>query len=173
MSPMHQPLDKASGQQARGASRVTWCLRLLVLAGLWLSLPPEAFDADADVGLDEAVLQDFGALCTSPSGSALVPESSAGPPTWCTLRPVTLAAAVPLSHALGDPVNRQLWHLRASRLCARSRIAEPPCPLQQQVRTRNLIVSSRSFTDLSAVEGGFFYEEVRGHKTNADRSEER
>ena len=170
MSPMHQPLDKASGQQARGRSRVTRCLRLLLLAGLWLYLPLEAFDAEADVGLDEAVLQDFGALCASPSGSTLVPDSSAGSPTWCTLRPVTLATAVPLSRASGDPVNRQLWHLRASRLCARSRIAELPCPLQQQVRTRNLVVSSRSFTNLLAVEGGFFYEEVRGHKTNADRS---
>ena len=62
--------------------------------------------------------------------------------------------------------------LRASRLCARSRIAKPPWPPQQQVRTRNLVVSSRFFTDLLAVEGGFFYEEVRGHKTNADRSKE-
>jgi len=162
MSPMHQPLDKASGQQARGRSRVTRCLRLLLLAGLWLYLPLEAFDAEADVGLDEAVLQDFGALCASPSGSTLVPDSSAGSPTWCTLRPVTLATAVPLSRASGDPVNRQLWHLRASHLCARSRIAEPPSPLQQEVTTRNLGVSRRSFTDLLAVEGGFFYEKSAG-----------
>ncbi len=172
MSPMHQPHDKASGQQARGASRVVWRLRLMILAGLWLSLPLEAFDADADVGLDEAVLQDFGARCASPSGSALVSGSSAGPPTWCTLRAVTLAAAVPLARASGDPGNRQLSHLRASRLCARSRIAETPCPLQQQLRTRNRVVSSRSFTDRLAVEGGFFYEEVRGRKINADRPKE-
>jgi len=57
----------------------------------------------------------------------------------------------PLDKASGQQVRP------ASRLCARSQIAEPPCPLPQQGRTRNLVVSSRSFTDISAVEGGFFF----------------
>ena len=71
-----------------------------------------------------------------------------------------------------DPERSTMSRAYQTRDQASGHLAEPPCPLQQRVRTRNLILSSRSFTDLSAVEGGFFYEEVRGHKTNADRSKE-
>jgi len=71
-----------------------------------------------------------------------------------------------------DPERSTMSRVYQTRDHASGQLAEPPCPRQQQVRTRNLVVNSRSFTNLSAVEGGFFYEEVRGHKTNADRSKE-
>ena len=100
MSPMHQPLDKASGQQARGASRVTWCLRLLVLAGLWLYLPLEALDADADMGFEEAVPQRGDSVCLSGTPDTPLPASPTGPPIWRASFSLTLAAAALLPPAL-------------------------------------------------------------------------
>jgi hypothetical protein len=129
---------------------------MILLAWLWFFLPLEAFDADADVGLDEAILQGGDSLRSSHSIVPPNPHGLAGPPIWRALSSVRPGATTSLAPDLNGSVDRQAQLLRASRLCARSRIAKPPWPPQQQVRTRNLVVSSRSFTDLLAVEGGFF-----------------
>jgi hypothetical protein len=131
---------------------------MILLAWLWFFLPLEAFDADADVGLDEAILQGGDSLRSSHSIVPPNPHGLGGPPIWRALSSVRPGAMTSLPPDLNGPVDRQAQLLRASRLCARSRIAKPPWPPQQQVRTRNLVVSSRSFTDLLAVEGVFFCE---------------
>ncbi len=152
--------------------RIRQLAQVLFVGLLWLYLPLEAFDTDAEVGFGDAVIGGYGCLGDSPSSATPIPDSAVGAPSWRELPSVTLLAALLPLYLPNSGADRQRRLLLAARLCARSRIAEPPFGPQQPDTNTHLVVRSRSFMDLLAVEGGFLYEEVRGHKTNADRSKE-
>ncbi len=153
---MYQLPIKANIWQPRGVSPPGRILRALVLAGLWLYFPLEAFDADAIVGLDDAVLQSSNPISSCTSSGATTWHISGGPPIWRPLPPARVVAATPLLLDAHGPGHREIRRFRASRLCARARIAEPSLALSGgQIGNPYLDTSSRPFHGSSSRgEGG-------------------
>ena len=115
---------EAQGPRAPRAYAFLWALALLVLGWLALWLPAEAFDGDGRGGLGEALVGScdsatvFGGMAPAPPASPNLPAS----PDLTSMRPVaSLVAGKP-----NGPAGHQSILLRASRLCARSRIDEAP-----------------------------------------------
>ena len=158
MRRVYQVCDQASGRQ--GLSPSGRLLRLLFLAVLWVYLPLEAFDADADVGLEDAVVQCGSPRDLSQSSVTPGPPSPAGPAIGPARLSVSWGAAASAPGALHGALDHQVRLLRASCLCARSRIGE--LTLACRARGRDLFIvyvdassgSSHGFT--SCGEGCFF-----------------
>ena len=100
-------------------------LCLLTFLGLFIYIPLEAFDGDAQEGLDEVVLEAF----SSRGDGTSPPLSPVGPAPACNLThglaPAIGEADSPTVMTTGRGIGR-VRDLRASRLCAQSRIAEVP-----------------------------------------------
>ncbi len=126
-----------------------WLLRLIILAGFWLYLPLEAFDADADTGLDEAVLQSAYASLPFARSVPPNPHTPAGPPRRDDLFSMSPRGTTLLVTDLTSRQDRQVQHLVASRQCARSHIEVVTYPMESSESVSDL--SSRPFTERHAV----------------------
>jgi len=158
---------QASDQHSRARSRPfwsSWGLRLLILVGLWLYLPAEAFDRDDKTGFDKAVFLQF--QCSDSPWSAHRsgpapphPQSSDGPSTWGALISSASAwAAAPLPSGLDGPPDHQVQLLRASCLCARSRLDESHRPWQEQQASILDATNRPSRGFIVRGEGGCFFD---------------
>ena len=134
----------AGSRQGLRACGLLWLLRLLVLAGIWIYPPAEAFDGDADVGFDEVLVEAIHSRCGLESITPQHP-SAPNPPAWrdvTSLRP----GATPLVGKPDGPAIRQARLLRASRLCACSRLRDGPVSWQGQVTSARWILTDALLT---------------------------
>ena len=102
--------------------RSTQVLRLLVLGLICLSIPLSALGADPDDGFDEAVIQRCDSFRSPRSAMAPPPEGPTGLPIWNDLPSAIRLLETLLAPDLNNLPDRHAQLLRASRLCARSRI---------------------------------------------------
>lgn len=132
-------------------------VRLIIVVGLWMYLPLEAFDGDAPVGFDNAVLRDCDFFGRSDSGLTPTPSSPSGPPLWRALPASVLGAAALLPPVLPEVPDHQLRRLRASCLCARSRLDESHRFWQEQQASILDATSRPSHGSIGRGEGGFVF----------------
>jgi len=111
-----------------------WLLRLLVLAGICIYVPVEAFDGDAEVGLDDALIQTFDSRLDFKGITSQHPTPP-GPPAWHQVTSLGLMVGAP-APSPSSPAVCQTRLLRASRLCPRSRIGDAHSPPQEGVAPR-------------------------------------
>jgi len=125
ISKLYEIRPDRSGGEESGTSRATQLLRLLALSLMCLCVPFWAFDASSDEGLDEAIIRSCDSFRVPRSGVAPMRDGPAGPPMWSDVPSVSRLLETLLPPDLNGPSDRSAQFLRASRLCARSRIDKP------------------------------------------------
>jgi hypothetical protein len=154
--PCANPSCRQWHRPARGRFRRPFLSSLLVLVALCAYLPAEAFDADRQVGFSHFFLRDIDSneggepddleRATSPGFAR--PGGHEGPP---------LAGDPLLMHPSQFPVRPSTAALRASRLCARSQIPDPPACWHRQAHPSRCPTAHAPLTRPQHVSGAFLF----------------
>jgi hypothetical protein len=111
-----------SGREQSGIQRTTQLLPFFALSLICLAVLLPSFDANPEDDFDVAVIQRCDSFRSPRSAMAPPPQDPTGPPIWRDFPSVSRLLETLLPPDLNGPSDRSAQFLRASRLCARSRI---------------------------------------------------